>query len=393
MKQVMGKRARTLLVILLINFSILAVPSIVIYESIEDLIIRELAKNAMNTASTTASLIERELEPYKNLIAVETYAPGTYDEEYYQSMLLLFQKLKKDTGASYIFTEKILDDKIQYILDGEYPASDGFSPIGSEDTLAEIESKAFQEKLILATGMVDDPVWGEFLTGFAPIIDQENGNVVGLVGVDFSLDYVQALIIKIRLVLTLSFCFLVLFATVAMYVIMIQKYKTFERDQLTDLYSKRFFDHQIIRIMDRSRKQNNQFFLAMIDIDDFKKINDNYGHIAGDDILRIIGKLIKRNLRHVDLCFRYGGDELLLILPDADQKTAQHVCERIKSAVGEHAFKIGEAKVHVTMSIGLAHWDGRMGIDELVGFADQEMYNSKREGKNKLSVHVESESK
>lgn len=388
MKQVIRKRIKALLVVLAIHVLIVSVLYYIIYSNIENLIVTELAKNAMNTAATTASFIERDIEPYRALSDVQVYDPGSYDEEYYESMLLVFQKLKKDTGASFIFTEKkIADDKIQYILDGEAPSSEEFSPIGTEDTMGETELRAFHEGRILATDMIRDPVWGDFLTGFAPIIDRADNHVVGLVGVDFSLDYVQTLIGHIKFLIAVCFYTIAAFSTFVIYIIMVQKYKNFERDQLTDLYSKRYFDQQIVRIMERSKWSKRPFSLAVIDIDDFKNINDTLGHVAGDEILRSVGKLMKKNLRYADLCFRYGGDELVLVLPDTEADSAKQICERIITAIGEHKFDIGGKIIHITMSIGLAQWDGRMDADQLVACADREMYLSKNAGKNRVSLH------
>ena len=376
------------MVILTINFLIMSILYIVIYSNIENLIVKELAKNAMNTAATTASFIERDIEPYKKLSAVQVYDRGLYDEEYYGSMLILFQKLKKDTGATFIFTEKkVAEDKVQYILDGEVPFSGGFSPIGAEDGIEETELRAFNEGRILATDMIRDPVWGDFLTGFAPIIDRADNKVVGLVGVDFSLNYVQSLISHIKVLIAVSFYTIAVFSTCVIYIIMVQKYKSFERDQLTDLFSKGYFDQQIVRIMDRSRWIKKSFSLAVIDIDDFKKINDTLGHVAGDEILRSVGKLMKKNLRYSDFCFRYGGDELVLVLPDTEVGGAQQICERIKTSIGEHAFDIGGKTIHITISVGLVQWDGQMGSEELVACADREMYISKNAGKNRVSIH------
>ena len=169
MKHIIWKRIKTLFIILIINFIIVSIPLLFINNAIESLIVKELAKNAMNTASTAASFIEMDIAPYSELASVPSYTSGNYDEAYYRSMLTLFQKLKKETGASFIFTEKkVAEDTIQYVLDCEKPGSDNFSPIGSEDTMGVIELQGFNEGKIVATDMIKDPVWGNYLTGFAP---------------------------------------------------------------------------------------------------------------------------------------------------------------------------------------------------------------------------------
>ena len=186
MKHVKRKRAWTLVILLALNFIILCIPANIIYNNVRSLIIEELAKNAMNTASVVANMIEEDITSYEKLINVKDYTTGNYDTAYYNKMLTIFEKLKLETGASFLFTEKKLSgDKINYILDGEDPASENFSPIGSEDTMGEVELKSFNEGTILATDMIMDPVWGEFLTGFAPIKNHSTNEVIGLVGVGF----------------------------------------------------------------------------------------------------------------------------------------------------------------------------------------------------------------
>jgi len=388
LKYIKRKRAWTLTILLIVNFIILFIPANIIYHNVRDLIIDELAKNAMNTAASVANLIEQDLAPYLELTEVENYTQGSYDEAYYNEMLSVFQKLKKETKASYIFTEKMISDtKIEYVLDGEDPASEDFSPIGSGDTMGTVELRSFEQGKILATDMIVDPVWGEFLTGFAPIMDSETNRVVGLVGVDFSAEYVQTLINHIKWIISASFLLIILLSTLILYVVLDQKYRAFEVDHLTDLYSKGYSEQQLVRIMERARRTRKTFSLAMIDIDDFKKINDNFGHLTGDFILSSVGKLLKKNLRHADICSRYGGDEFIIILPETKEEEAMRICSRISSIVRAHEFPIAEGgTLHITMSMGLIQWDSVMGIEDLIRRADRGLYYSKNTGKDKISL-------
>ncbi|MEL7657317.1 MAG: diguanylate cyclase, partial [Bacillota bacterium] len=347
-----------------------------------------LAKNAMNTAITAASFIEEDIEPYKNLSQITDYTDGNYDEAYYKKMLNLFNRLKNETGAAYIFTEKMISDrKIEYIIDGEDPDSSNFSPIGSKDSMGKLELRTFQEGKPFATNIINDEAWGEFLTGFAPITDKETQKVIGIVGVDFSLNYVESLIENIRTLIMFCFLLIMILSTIVMYIVLDLKYKASEIDYLTNLFSRGYHEQQLKWVMERSRWNNKPLSLAMIDIDDFKKINDEFGHITGDLILQSVGKILKKNSRHTDICSRYGGDEFILVLPGTNTEEAIQICERIRKIIEDKVFETSDGTpIRVTLSMGLNLWNEKISARELVKSTDQAMYRSKNSGKNKISI-------
>lgn len=185
-------KLKTFVTIIIVVTIFVNIPASIIVNNAKKTIGDQFGKHAMNLAITVANFIEEDIEPYKELSSIDSYTKGNYDGAYYEKMLGLFQEIKKETGVDYIFTEKKLSNtEIAYILDGEDPASDNFSPIGSIDSMTTLELKVFTEGTPDKTDIVKDEKWGEFITGYAPIIDKASGEIVGVVGVDFSLSYIH----------------------------------------------------------------------------------------------------------------------------------------------------------------------------------------------------------
>ena len=388
MNHMTRKRILTIIILLVLTSAILSIPANIIYSYVKELALHELAKNAKNTAITTANFIEEDIKPYKELSQVANYTEGNYDRIYYEKMISLFHTLKNQTGAAYIFTEKkVSDQKIEYIFDGEETTSANFSPIGSRDNMGEVELRTFDEGRAFSTNMINDEAWGEFLTGFAPIIDAETNTVIGVVGVDFSLEYVETLIMNMRNIIIFCFFLVMALSTTVMYILLDMKYKAFEVDYLTNVFSRGYHEQQLKWIMERSRWKKKPLSVAMIDIDDFKGINDEFGHLTGDMILQYVGKILKMNLRHSDICSRYGGDEFIMILPETCKEEAIGICERIRKTIDDKVFESPNGiPVRTTLSIGLIQWNEKISAHELVKCADQAMYFSKNTGKNKISM-------
>jgi two-component system, cell cycle response regulator len=161
-------------------------------------------------------------------------------------------------------------------------------------------------------------------------------------------------------------------------------------DGLTTLYNQTYFRKFFEQEMKRAARQKYQVTLIILDVDNFKEINDSWGHLSGDHILSELGSLIKNNVREIDLTARYGGDEFALVLPYADQDEAIQVAERVRAAIVSHPFSQnnGSETLRLTISIGIASFptDGST-LEEVIRNADQALYLAKREGKNRFCVH------
>lgn len=160
-------------------------------------------------------------------------------------------------------------------------------------------------------------------------------------------------------------------------------------DELTGLYNRREFNLQLKNELERSQRYSHSFSLVILDIDHFKKLNDTYGHQAGDLALRSISALLKQEFRALDLVARYGGEEFIVILPETISTRAYSVAERIRQLISSHALVINEKQtINVTLSGGVATFptDGNT-QEALVYAADQALYTAKRSGRNQIVVH------
>ncbi|TYB88862.1 MAG: GGDEF domain-containing protein [Kosmotoga sp.] len=152
------------------------------------------------------------------------------------------------------------------------------------------------------------------------------------------------------------------------------------RDSLTGLFNHKYMNERLKDELKRSRRYNEPLSVALFDLDDFKRINDTYGHQIGDKVLRIISKTILNNIREVDMAFRYGGEEFLLLFPNTVLSSAVKVCERIKKELASANYNID---FKVTLSGGVVQWSGE-NINELVKNVDSLLYKAKNEGKDRF---------
>ncbi len=162
-------------------------------------------------------------------------------------------------------------------------------------------------------------------------------------------------------------------------------------DFLTQVANRASFDRAISDMVQDFYNRNYPFALLMLDIDNFKKINDTYGHQAGDYVLRELARVIKEQLRARDLIARYGGEEFAVLLPGVTFSQAIRIAERIRKAVEKHLFRYEGKDIPVTVSVGLAVM--REGLDEtsIVEKADQALYLAKKSGKNCVRTDLDVE--
>jgi two-component system cell cycle response regulator len=158
------------------------------------------------------------------------------------------------------------------------------------------------------------------------------------------------------------------------------------RDGLTRLYNHQHFYNCLENEFSRSSRYHTPLSLVFFDIDDFKRINDNYGHIQGDTVLREIGKLTKSVARLSDVPARYGGEEFAVVLPNTTAEGAQEMATRLSSIIRDHAFE-GLDGEQITISSGTSTYTGKSvrSCDQLVQLADKAMYQAKLLGKDRIS--------
>jgi diguanylate cyclase (GGDEF)-like protein len=158
-------------------------------------------------------------------------------------------------------------------------------------------------------------------------------------------------------------------------------------DSLTGLYNSRHFFDQLDKEIKRSDRYLHPISLIFIDIDNFKEINDTYGHMIGDKILTLIAKRIKACLRSNDNAYRFAGDEFTIILPETTASDAKFVADRILSKITNESFEINEKKIsEITSSIGIAEYQMNERNQQFVHRADVIMYEAKQRGGNRVII-------
>lgn len=161
-------------------------------------------------------------------------------------------------------------------------------------------------------------------------------------------------------------------------------------DGLTGLYNRRHFEYNIEREFLRAKRYKNDLSIALLDIDFFKNINDNYGHQYGDYVLKEISKLMKDSFRKTDMLYRYGGEELVIIMPETSLENAAIPAERLREKIAETDFIYNDIKTKLTVSIGIATMDDSFNSqNEIVEFADKALYSAKQTGRNKVVTYNE----
>jgi len=153
-------------------------------------------------------------------------------------------------------------------------------------------------------------------------------------------------------------------------------------DQLTGVYNSRYLHRQLQEELSRSSRSAQVFSICMLDLDNFKNVNDQYGHLAGDDVLQFFANIIKENLRKQDRAFRFGGEEFLILLPDTTTQSAYVVAERIRESLVLRQHFLDTGVKPVTVSIGITEYKEGDQEATLIGRADDALYRAKAAGKN-----------
>lgn len=159
-------------------------------------------------------------------------------------------------------------------------------------------------------------------------------------------------------------------------------------DLLTGLLNRRAVMQQALSELRRAKRYQKDLAVLMLDIDHFKQINDQYGHAAGDKVLRDFAVLCQQSIRDTDLLGRYGGEEFILVLPEVDLQTAILSAERIRMTVSQHHFTLTDnTALQLSCSIGIAMYlPERDDLDKLLLRADQALYQAKHQGRNRCAV-------
>jgi diguanylate cyclase (GGDEF)-like protein len=154
-----------------------------------------------------------------------------------------------------------------------------------------------------------------------------------------------------------------------------------ERDQLTDLYNRHKMNKEIREHYYNFKRYGRPFSLLMVDIDKFKNINDTYGHMVGDEVLKKLAKILVKNIRKTDIASRWGGEEFLILLSETNLEQAIEVAEKIRKTIEKESFP---KDIRITVSIGVDSVENHEHIKDLLILVDEKLYKAKESGRNRV---------
>ena len=161
------------------------------------------------------------------------------------------------------------------------------------------------------------------------------------------------------------------------------------KDPLTKIYNRRFFIEVAEKELERDKRKGSPLSVIILDIDHYKKVNDSYGHLIGDQVLINLANLCLNNIRNMDIFARFGGDEFVILMPDTDKKMASETADRLRVLVAEKPMAASDkSEVPITISLGISDWNSEIPIEinELLDQADQALYQAKQAGRNRVKV-------
>ena len=160
-------------------------------------------------------------------------------------------------------------------------------------------------------------------------------------------------------------------------------------DSLTGIFNRHHFFDLAEKELLRAERHQRHLSVVMIDLDHFKKVNDEFGHQVGDQVLQAVATRIHKNIRTIDIFGRYGGEEFVLLFPDTDLSSATKMAERLLALISAQPIDTQQGQVQVTISLGVAGHDPakRITLDTLLDCADQALYDAKKAGRNQISIY------
>jgi diguanylate cyclase (GGDEF)-like protein len=159
------------------------------------------------------------------------------------------------------------------------------------------------------------------------------------------------------------------------------------RDDLTQIFNRRHFFELARRELERSRRNGNSLSVILFDFDDFKKINDNYGHLVGDFVLKELCCACQNTIRPYDMIARFGGEEFIILLPDTAETSARALADRLCRFIAKQSVSYNGSTIQMTISVGLTSFRAQIdSLDDFLSRADDALYRAKRTGKNKVVV-------
>jgi diguanylate cyclase (GGDEF)-like protein len=363
--------------------AVLAVIHTAVYFTGRDDMETQMKESAKGVAVSVANCIVMDAGEYRAFL-------GTMDvgSAYYKRLQAYLASVKEAGKIQYIYTERRIDDSAyEFVLDGEPAASPKYSKPGDRERLDRdrhgeviaIKEGVYSKKEAAGYRSADFGKWGRLLGAFAPIVG-EDGEVLGRVGVDIDGSHLYSHLSRVnRALLTID----ALILAVALASLLGFSDAVIDRlfkDKLTGAYTKRYFDVLLHDEIARCVRHGRGMALLMADLDHFKKVNDEYGHVFGDRVLAAASEAIRGAIRPSDCFVRYGGEEFAVILPGVGPRSALEAAERVRRSVEESPVPNEEAQapIAITISVGVANFSNlTQDAAALVEGADRALYQAK----------------
>lgn len=160
-------------------------------------------------------------------------------------------------------------------------------------------------------------------------------------------------------------------------------------DRMTKLYTHHQFHENLLKHINVGQRYGNKFSVIMLDIDHFKSVNDKYGHLVGDFVIKEIATILSHSVRNVDIVARYGGEEFMILLPEVDAQSALFLAERLRKRIEEHEFKTDDIQIlKITISMGVIEFNPKFVKynEDILEPLDKALYSSKQNGRNRVTL-------
>ncbi|MDR2869638.1 MAG: diguanylate cyclase [Deferribacteraceae bacterium] len=373
---------------LIIVAAILGVLYALSYYYIKSLIIERMQEDTKSIAIALAYVVESDIEGYNNFI--EERKAGT---PYFNKMLDTFSRMREENNTiKYIYTiRKSGSNRTEFVLDADYATAQ--YPAGSTIEFVEtLTDNVTRDTMETGVARVIPPTYypdyGTLIGGSAPIF--HNGEVIGTAGVDVDINTMYELLNGFLLLLIGAGLVILLFCLAVLLKSSNSILQDVLKDKLTNAYNKKYTDKILHSGIQDARKSKKDYSVLMLDLDHFKNVNDTYGHLFGDVVLASVAKIIADSIRKEDQFIRYGGEEFVVAVPNADTKQAAALAERIRTNIEQHEIydRANGICVRITISIGVTGLNEEADPFKLLKLADDALYKAK-ETRNAVATCVE----
>lgn len=372
------------------------------YQACYTILADDIGRRAQATAQVAANLVNIDPILVQEMRSLDILSARNHEAalEFKKKMAPLI----KHNEVEYIYVEvKLPGNQVKYFInpleEEEYGVPPGtpmdyFYVLTSEDenkytnrdrydVSNHLRERAYTERIPMFDEPTYDHKWGYFITGYAPLY--HHGYFIGLLGVDIPGQEFYAAATSVRNIIVVSFGIIVLLGGFFLHRASLFLSKPLFIDGLTKLFNHQYMKARLQEEISRAKRYERPLSVLMLDLDFFKRVNDGYGHQAGDQVLQRVSLLIQKSLREGDIACRYGGEEIAVILPETALSEATDAAERLRCTIGSAEYHVEPASIpiKVTVSIGIAELTNENTPDRLLNKADQALYLAKSKGRNR----------